>query len=127
MKLLIVEDQQKAAAYLRKGLGENGFVVDVASGGVEGLHRARSGEYDVVVLDVMLPGRDGWSVLTELRQSGRAVPVLVLTARDAVNDRVKGLEPGADDSLVKPFAFAELLARVRALWRRSAGPAPEVV
>jgi two-component system, OmpR family, copper resistance phosphate regulon response regulator CusR len=127
MRLLIVEDQQKAAAYLRKGLEENGFVVDVASDGVEGLHRARSGEYDLVVLDVMLPGRDGWSVLTELRQAGHQTPVLFLTARDAVEDRVKGLELGGDDYLVKPFSFAELLARVRSLLRRGPGRQPEMV
>jgi two-component system copper resistance phosphate regulon response regulator CusR len=127
MKVLIVEDEKKTAAYLRKGLAENGFVVDVAHDGAEGLHRACSGGYDLVILDVMLPGRDGWSVLSELRQSGRGTLVLFLTARDAVQDRVKGLELGADDYLVKPFAFSELLARVRSLLRRSGPRQPDVL
>jgi two-component system copper resistance phosphate regulon response regulator CusR len=121
MKILVVEDEKKTAAYLRKGLAENGFVVDVTHDGAEGLRRARADAYDLIVLDVMLPGRDGWSVLSELRQAGKGTPVLFLTARDAVQDRVKGLELGADDYLVKPFAFSELLARVRSLLRRS-GP-----
>jgi len=127
MKILVVEDEKKSAAYLRKGLAENGFVVDVAHDGAEGLHRARSGDYDLVVLDVMLPGRDGWSVLAELRQAGKGTLVLFLTARDAVQDRVKGLELGADDYLVKPFAFSELLARVRSLLRRSGPRQPDVL
>ncbi len=127
MRLLIVEDQHKAAAYLRKGLEENGFVVDVAADGDEGLHLARGGNYDLLILDVMLPGRDGWSVLSELRQAGQQTPVLFLTARDAVEDRVKGLELGGDDYLVKPFSFAELLARVRSLLRRGPARAPETV
>ncbi len=118
MKVLIVEDTQKTAAYLRKGLGENGFVVDLASQGEEGLHLARTGEYDLIILDVMLPERDGWSVISELRRVGKQTPVLFLTARDAVQDRVKGLELGADDYLIKPFAFSELLARVRSILRR---------
>jgi two-component system, OmpR family, copper resistance phosphate regulon response regulator CusR len=119
MRILIVEDEPKTAAYLRQGLSENGFVVDVADQGEDGLHLARTGCYDLVVLDVMLPERDGWSVLTELRRSGTHTPVLFLTARDAIPDRVKGLELGADDYLVKPFAFSELLARVRSILRRS--------
>jgi two-component system, OmpR family, copper resistance phosphate regulon response regulator CusR len=127
MRLLVVEDEPKTAAFLRKGLAEHGCTVDVARTGDDGLRLAQSGDYDLVVLDVMLPGRDGWSVLTELRRAGRPVPVLVLTARDAIRDRVKGLELGADDYLVKPFAFAELLARVRALRRRAAGQPPEGV
>jgi two-component system copper resistance phosphate regulon response regulator CusR len=127
MKLLIVEDQPKAAAYLRKGLEENGFVVDVALDGDEGLHQARGGDYDLLILDVMLPGRDGWSILTALRQAGQQTPVLFLTARDAVEDRVKGLELGGDDYLVKPFSFAELLARVRSLLRRGPVRALEAV
>jgi two-component system, OmpR family, copper resistance phosphate regulon response regulator CusR len=118
MKILVVEDEKKAAAYLRKGLAENGFVVDVAAQGEDGLHLARTGEHDLVILDVMLPGRDGWSVLGELRRAGKQTPVLFLTAKDAVQDRVKGLELGADDYLVKPFAFSELLARVRSILRR---------
>src|SRR5881275_2041357 len=119
MRLLVVEDEPKTAAFVRKGLAEHGCAVDVARDGEEGLRLAQSGDYDLVILDVMLPGRDGWSVLTELRRAGRPVPVLVLTARDAVRDRVKGLELGADDYLVKPFAFSELLARVRSVLRRS--------
>jgi len=118
MKLLIVEDEPKTAAYLRKGLTESGFSVQVAADGDEGLLLAREGSFDLAILDVMLPGRDGWSVLQALRKEGRELPVLFLTARDAVQDRVKGLELGADDYLVKPFAFSELLARVRSLLRR---------
>ncbi len=121
MKLLVVEDERKAASYLRRGLGENGFVVDVASDGEDGLHLARSGVYDLVILDVMLPERDGWCVLSELRRTGDRTPVLFLTARDGLHDRVKGLELGADDYLVKPFAFCELVARIRSVLRR--GPA----
>jgi two-component system copper resistance phosphate regulon response regulator CusR len=118
MKILVVEDEKKAAAYLRKGLAENGFVVDVAPDGEEGLHLARSGDYELVILDVMLPSRDGWSVLAELRRAGSQRPVLFLTAKDGLPDRVKGLNLGADDYLVKPFAFSELLARVRSILRR---------
>jgi len=124
MKLLIIEDEPKAAAYLRKGLTESGFVVDVASTGSDGLDLAWTGDYDLIVLDVMLPGRDGWDVLKRLRDDGRQTPVLILTARDAVEDRVKGLELGADDYLIKPFAFSELLARIRTLLRR--GPARQL-
>ncbi len=122
MKLLVVEDEPKTAAYLRTGLGEAGFVVDVAATGDDGLHLARTGGYDLVILDILLPGRDGWAVLTDLRHAGVTTPVLFLTARDAVPDRVKGLELGADDYLVKPFAFSELLARVRTLLRRNLPP-----
>ncbi len=119
MHMLIVEDEQKTSAYLRQGLSENGFVVDVAGEGEDGLHLACTGHYDFMILDVMLPVRDGWSILTAMRRQGLHTPVLVLTARDALHDRVKGLELGADDYLVKPFAFAELLARVRCILRRS--------
>lgn len=118
MKILVVEDERKTAGYLRKGLTESGFTVDLAENGADGLHLARTGGHDLVVLDVMLPEKDGWSVLTELRAGGKHTPVLFLTARDAVEDRVRGLQSGADDYLVKPFAFAELLARVRTLLRR---------
>jgi two-component system copper resistance phosphate regulon response regulator CusR len=123
MKILLVEDEKKTAAYLRKGLTENGLAVDVATEGDRGLHLALTGAYGLIILDVMLPGCDGWSVLGELRRAGRNTPVLFLTARDSVRDRVKGLELGADDYLVKPFAFSELLARVRTLLRRHADPA----
>lgn len=127
MHILIVEDEEKTAAFLRRGLKEAGFVVDVAAEGEEGLHRALSGDYDLVILDAMLPGQDGWSVLRELRSQGRSLPVLFLTARSAVPDRVKGLELGADDYLVKPYAFTELLARVRALLRRRGERQPDVL
>lgn len=118
MKLLIVEDEPKTGNYLRQGLIEAGYVVDLASNGVDGLHLAGSGEYQLVILDVMLPGLDGWNVLSRLREAGWQVPVLFLTARSSIADRVQGLELGADDYLGKPFAFAELLARVRTLLRR---------
>ena len=119
MKILLVEDEPKTAAYLRKGLSEEGFIVDIAADGEKGLHAAKSFGFDLIVLDVMLPGRDGWEILTEIRRAGQQTPVLMLTARDAVPDRVKGLELGADDYLVKPFAFSELLARIRSLLRRA--------
>jgi two-component system copper resistance phosphate regulon response regulator CusR len=119
LKILIIEDERKSASYLRKGLGEEGFVADVVENGEDGLHQARVLDYDLIILDVMLPGRDGWSVISELRRAGKQVPVLFLTARDGVQDRVKGLELGADDYLVKPFAFSELLARIRSILRRA--------
>lgn len=125
MRILVVEDEARAGDYLKQGLGEAGFVVDVATDGHTGLHLATEQPYDLIVLDVMLPGLDGWTVLRRLRQTaaGRQVPVLFLSARDALADRVHGLELGADDYLVKPFAFAELLARIRTLLRR--GPQRE--
>ena len=119
MKMLIVEDEPKTGDYLRQGLIEAGFVADLARTGTDGLHLALTGDYDLLILDVMLPGLDGWQLLQALRRSGNALPVLFLTARDQVEDRVKGLELGADDYLVKPFAFSEFLARVRTLLRRS--------
>lgn len=118
MKLLVIEDEQKTGDYLKQGLEEAGFVVDLAREGYEGLALARSEDYALILLDVMLPGLDGWHVLREIRLAGKETPVLYLTARDQVEDRVRGLELGADDYLVKPFAFAELLARVRTLLRR---------
>jgi two-component system copper resistance phosphate regulon response regulator CusR len=127
MKVLIVEDEKKTAAYLRKGLTENGFTVDVADQGGIGLHFALAGDYDALILDVMLPGRDGWSILTELRRQGKQTPVLFLTARDAVPDRVKGLELGADDYLIKPFAFSELMARLRSILRRRSVNHPQIL
>ena len=127
MKLLIVEDEPKAAAHLRQGLTEAGFTVDVASDGEMGLRAAWSSDYDLVICDVMLPVRDGYSVVAELRRAGRQMPILLVTARDQVDDRVRGLDLGADDYLPKPFAFAELLARVRALLRRARGRALDVL
>jgi len=127
MKILIVEDEPKTGAYLRQGLSEAGFVVDLARDGLDGLHLATISDYDLLVLDVMLPRMDGWAVLQALRASGRQMPVLFLTARDQVEDRVRGLELGADDYLVKPFAFAELLARVRILLRRGRSKEAEIL
>lgn len=121
MKILIVEDERKTAAFLEKGLVENGFVTDVAADGETGVSLIKHGEYDLIVLDVMLPELDGWSVLKEMRRQLNQTPVLFLTARDAVPDRVHGLELGADDYITKPFAFSELLARIRTILRR--GPA----
>ncbi|AEY01907.1 two component heavy metal response transcriptional regulator, winged helix family protein [Oceanimonas sp. GK1] len=120
MKLLIIEDEQSTGDYLQKGLREAGFVVDLVRNGLDGLHQASAEPYDLLVMDVMLPGLDGWRIVAALREQGLPTPVLLLTARDSVEDRVRGLELGADDYLVKPFAFAELLARVRSLLRRGA-------
>ncbi len=118
MKILVVEDEPKTGTYLKQGLLEAGFVADLVSNGLDGLHFALTEAYDLVILDVMLPGIDGWQILQGIRRAGKDMPVLFLSARDAVDDRVKGLELGADDYLVKPFAFSELLARVRTLLRR---------
>lgn len=125
MRLLVIEDEPKLAQYLHKGLSENGHVVDLAYDGIEGRRLATGGEYDLVLLDLMLPGVDGFGVLSALRAHNRRTPVLMLTARDKVEDRVRGLEQGADDYLVKPFAFSELLARVGALLRRGAPAAAQ--
>lgn len=119
MRLLVVEDEIKVARFIERGLREEGFHVETAADGETGLAKARSGAFDLIILDVMLPERDGFSVLKELRTAHVSTRVLMLTARDGVGDRVQGLDLGADDYLVKPFAFAELLARVRALLRRS--------
>lgn len=118
MRILIVEDEKKAASYLKKGLSEHGFSVDIALNGEDGLHLAQTEAYDLIILDVMLPEKSGWSVIENLRGEGNDVPVIFLSARDAVHDRVHGLELGADDYLVKPFAFSELLARIRIILRR---------
>lgn len=128
MKILVVEDEPKTGGYLKQGLEEAGFVVDLSANGWDGLHGAVSEDYDLIILDVMLPGLDGWQVLQGIRGAGKEIPVLFLTARDQVDDRVKGLELGADDYLVKPFAFSELLARVRSLLRRgSKAKEPEIL
>ncbi|MDR8017859.1 heavy metal response regulator transcription factor [Ectopseudomonas guguanensis] len=123
MRILLVEDEVKTADYLRKGLSESGFMVEVALNGLDGQHLAQEFDFDLIILDVMLPGLDGWQLLQVIRRK-LDTPVLFLTARDAVEDRVKGLELGADDYLIKPFSYAELLARVRTLLRR--GPAREI-
>jgi two-component system copper resistance phosphate regulon response regulator CusR len=127
MKILLVDDNPKTTAYLKKGLGEHGFIADTAATGDDGLSLAQTGTYDLIILDVMLPGRDGWAVMSELKRLGVATPVLFLTARDSVPDRVRGLELGADDYLVKPFAFAELLARIRTILRRGPSQSPDII
>ena len=125
MRILVVEDDRKVASFIKKGLEEEGHAVEVAADGAEAIDRATDGTvWDLLVLDIMLPKRDGLSVLKALREDGVTAPVLMLTARDAVGDRVTGLDLGADDYLTKPFAFEELLARVRALLRRRAGGGP---
>ena len=126
MRILIVEDEARTADYVRKGLAENGFIADVANTGADGLHLALTGSYELIILDVRLPGVDGWQVIRELRRQ-KKTPVIFLSARGNVEDRVKGLELGADDYLVKPFAFSELLARVRTLLRRGAEREPDVL
>ena len=127
MKILVVEDEAKTARFLRTGLREAGFVVDVAVDGEEAIHMAEELAFDLIVMDVMLPKSDGWEVLTTLRRRGIDTPILLLTARDAVEDRVKGFELGADDYVLKPFAFSELLARIRSLLKRAPVAAPRGV
>jgi two-component system copper resistance phosphate regulon response regulator CusR len=118
MRILIIEDELKTSGFLEKGFSECGVVADVAQDGEEGLRLALAGEYDTVILDVMLPKRDGWSVIREMRQQRIATPVVMLTARDALADRIKGFELGVDDYIIKPFAFSELLVRISAILRR---------
>src|SRR5450755_5093300 len=127
MRILLIEDEKKTVAFLAKGLREAGFTVDIARDGETGLELARATRHDLLIVDVMLPKRDGWAVVAQLRGEGLHTPILFLTARDSVKDRVKGLELGADDYLVKPFAFSELLARVRSVLRRGAVRQPEVI
>lgn len=124
MRILVVEDERKVARFIERGLKEERFAVDVAPDGEEGLFRAQSNDYDLIVLDVLMPKKDGFQVLRELRAAKCRARILMLTARDSVEDRVQGLEGGADDYLIKPFAFAEFLARVRALLRRGTEDGP---
>jgi two-component system copper resistance phosphate regulon response regulator CusR len=127
LRILLVEDEPSAARLMAKGLREQTYAVDVAQDGDGALYQAAVNEYDLVILDIMLPGKDGYEVCRELRSSGSAVPVLMLTARDAIDDRVRGLDTGADDYLTKPFDFRELLAHVRALLRRGRELKPDVI
>jgi two-component system copper resistance phosphate regulon response regulator CusR len=124
MHILIIEDQQKTASFIAKALTEEGFVVDIATNGMDGQHNIDHIHYDLIILDVMLPEKDGWSILEDLRLAKKQTPVLLLTAKDTVEDKVKGLKLGADDYMVKPFAFSELLARIRSILRR--GPVREI-
>jgi two-component system copper resistance phosphate regulon response regulator CusR len=127
VRILLVEDETRVAGFIAKGLREQAYAVDIASDGEQALYHAAVNQYDIVILDVMLPVKDGHTVCRELRASGFRTPILMLTARDAVDDRVEGLDSGADDYLAKPFDFKELLARLRALLRRPAGLRPQVL
>ena len=127
MRLLVVEDEQRLAAGLRKGLEAEGFAVDVVHSGIDGLWMARENPFDAIVLDVMLPGANGYQVCRTLRDEGNWTPILMLTAKDGVADEVEGLDTGADDYLSKPFSYAVLIARLRALLRRGAAPRPTVL
>lgn len=127
MRILLIEDDQKTAAYLKKGLSQNGFSVIAASRGEEGLYLASSMPHDLIILDIMLPDRNGWAVLSNLRKADNRSPILLVTACGAIQDRVKGLKLGADDYIVKPFAFSELLARIHAVLRRGAPRQRDVI
>ena len=127
MRVLLVEDDANTVRFVRQGLAEHGFVPDIADTFALGVRLGKERDYDLIVLDVMLPGGEGWNVLRELREAGRQAPVIFLTARDSIGDRVRGLEMGADDYLVKPFAFSELLARMRTVLRRSGPRQPDVL
>jgi two-component system copper resistance phosphate regulon response regulator CusR len=118
MRILLVEDETKTGDYLRQGLTEAGYITDWVTDGLSGQHQAFSEDYDLIILDVMLPQRNGWQLVEDIRQRGKNMPILFLSARDQIEDRVRGLELGADDYLVKPFAFAELLARIKSMLRR---------
>lgn len=126
MRILVIEDEKKTASYLKKGLSEEGYTVDISGDGEDGLHAALTQDYDLIILDVMLPKRDGWSVISELRKNGKQTMTLMLTARDGTNEKVKGLDLGADGYMVKPFAFSELTANIRSIFRRGPSRAPEV-
>ncbi|BBJ23111.1 heavy metal response regulator transcription factor [Candidatus Nitrotoga sp. AM1P] len=127
MRILIVEDEPKTGKYLKQGLSEAGFVTDLVRDGLDGKHLALTEAYDLIILDVMLPNINGWEIIQTIRRADKNMPVLFLTARDGIDDRVKGLELGADDYLIKPFAFSELLARVRTLLRRGKVRDPDIV
>lgn len=127
MKILVIEDEPKTGDYLKQGLTEAGFVTDMVRDGIDGMHHALTEPYDLIVLDVMLPNISGWQIIQSVRKAGKDIPVIFLTAKDQVEDRVKGLEIGADDYLVKPFAFSELLARIRSLLRRGKTRDPDII